>query len=187
MTRRLLNLLTALSLLLCVAAAAVWLESYGTADLSVGAFGNFPFGRGGADAADSFRIKTRGYGFAAWARDGGLHFYWQELPSAQNPLAVGSMYSVVRETTLGFGLNRAPDGPDPGGRKRWARQGTLRVPLWAVVAVLLPLPAWRLPAVVRRRRARRRREGGLCPACGYDLSASPGTCPECGTETTTPA
>jgi hypothetical protein len=25
------------------------------------------------------------------------------------------------------------------------------------------------------------REQGRCPACGYDLRASPGRCPECGT------
>jgi hypothetical protein len=53
-------------------------------------------------------------------------------------------------------------------------------PLWLIPAgVLIPVVmtgifgAWR-----RRRRVRR----GLCPACGYDLRASPGKCPECGAE-----
>jgi hypothetical protein len=56
------------------------------------------------------------------------------------------------------------------------------VPLWmfAVLSALVPAAgtsAW----IVRLTRARSKRVRGLCPACGYDLRATPDRCPECGT------
>ena len=58
--------------------------------------------------------------------------------------------------------------------------GILRIvmfPQWLVAGLCGLLPAVRL---ARRRRRTLRRRGGLCPACGYDLRATPGRCPECG-------
>ncbi len=55
----------------------------------------------------------------------------------------------------------------------WDRR-VVQVPDWFLITVLLVLPAMRW--------ARRRRPPpGSCPACGYDLRASPDRCPECGT------
>jgi hypothetical protein len=67
-----------------------------------------------------------------------------------------------------------------------ARPVTIRsvwLPHGFVAAVLAcPPVVWRLRAGRRRRRDRLR--NGLCPACGYDLRASPDRCPECGTPAT---
>ena len=55
---------------------------------------------------------------------------------------------------------------------------TVAVPHWFVVLTTALLPmrwAWRRIAAGRRRRA------GRCVRCGYDLRATPGRCPECGT------
>src|SRR4051794_3283122 len=60
------------------------------------------------------------------------------------------------------------------GMRRW----NLVLPLWTLICALAVPPGW---WGWRRLKVRRRRRAGLCLACGYDLRASPGRCPECGT------
>jgi hypothetical protein len=67
-----------------------------------------------------------------------------------------------------------------------ARQWTetvrmLVIPGWLASSILLAWPLTTM-AMATRRASRRRRlaRSGHCPACGYDLRASPGRCPECG-------
>ena len=67
------------------------------------------------------------------------------------------------------------------------RSSAIYIPWW-FVTLIAATPAAVL--LVRARRDALRRRRGLCPACGYDLRASPGRCPECGrdqSEVTTPA
>lgn len=52
------------------------------------------------------------------------------------------------------------------------------VPLWWVVVLTSIFPVLWIASHRRRRRFERIR---LCRRCGYDLRATPGRCPECGT------
>ena len=54
----------------------------------------------------------------------------------------------------------------------------LIMPCWSVAAALAAAPLPFVRPLVRRRR----REGGRCAACGYDLRATPDRCPECGAD-----
>jgi hypothetical protein len=55
------------------------------------------------------------------------------------------------------------------------------VPWWMLVLATSILPlCWAGCLWLRSRRQRRIRRLGLCPACGYDLRATAGRCPECG-------
>jgi hypothetical protein len=53
-------------------------------------------------------------------------------------------------------------------------------PLWLLAVVLAIIPARRFRRLALERRAERRRAANQCVACGYDLRASTGSCPECG-------
>lgn len=57
----------------------------------------------------------------------------------------------------------------------------LTIPHWFVFSLAAVLPALWLVRYRRRRTAQWRLEHGLCPRCSYDLRASAGQCPECGT------
>ena len=59
----------------------------------------------------------------------------------------------------------------------WRERWTV-VPYYALLVLSAILPAW---TALRWRYLRKRVRRGLCPACGYDLRASPEHCPECGT------
>ena len=108
-----------------------------------------------------------------------------------------SLFGIFREMT-GLSLNAERDGrwltlvachwegrifagfhSDVGTPKSWGRsERDLIMPDWFIAATCVVLP---YRAVRRWRAARRKRLAGRCRRCGYDLRATPGRCPECGT------
>jgi hypothetical protein len=58
-----------------------------------------------------------------------------------------------------------------------ATHSSIYFPYWSGALLTAVLPgAW----MMQHQRRHRRAKAGHCPACGYDLRASPDRCPECG-------
>jgi hypothetical protein len=162
--RRLLNLLTALSLVLCVAALVLWARSYWVLD-SAGRVG-----RAKVVCIDSL--------------PGALHL-GVTGPDAENEEPGPRphyFYNGGRQGGVG------PGGVMVGGKLvRFGGRidarigyGWIVVPHWFAALLLSALPLLRARGYQRSRRSRRRSSQGRCARCGYDLRATPDHCPECG-------
>lgn len=163
MRRRILNLVTTLSLLIGVAVCVVWVRSYFRTDTICAVRGRellygdssrgalaFAWQTGGQVAEEPVVLEARAKGWA-----------WHVAPGRDR-------YMGARRT-FGFLWFYAAR---PGG----SVERVLHVPDWAVVLAAAVLPVGRAARWSLRRRPR----PGLCPQCGYDLRATPERCPECG-------
>ena len=153
--RRLLNLLTALSLLTCAAAVALRMS--------------------GCEGSPS----------RVWDRVGPVDGTWPSVAAGNHSLSVGIVTPPAPEDGFmtarwGFVYARGITASRvlPTGRLLvlGAYHG-VTVPLWFIATAAAGLPLVRGAALLRNRR---RTGHGLCPDCGYDLRATPDTCPECG-------
>jgi hypothetical protein len=168
MPRKLFTLAAGVSAVLCLASAVGWVDSCRTGRI-VRWQGARP--RDSAEArsvvATSFKGVTyfTGLRYSADAR----------LPAGGQELRLGTLpfdkVAIPRDAWSRAGFqHRVVRLPDGAGQ-------LFAVPYWFWVAAGAVLPSvW----VIRRRRARGRRAAGCCPACGYDLRATPDRCPECG-------
>ena len=106
------------------------------------------------------------------------------------PPTVGAWEALLPRRNLRFaGLQIAPFrtieryeytyyvGPGKSASFVKLRLGLLAVPYWLLALVAAAVPVAGLVGAVRRRA---RRVWGRCVACGYDLRATSGRCPECG-------
>ena len=81
---------------------------------------------------------------------------------------------------LGFDARgTSQSGTTSGGDTERVADWSDRAPHWALMLITGVPPLLYLPILSRGIR-RRRRRGGLCGNCGYDLRATKERCPECG-------
>jgi hypothetical protein len=165
MTRRLLNLLTALSLLLCVAVCALRVRSHWYVDAL-----RWPGG--------IVRSVGSHNGILVWQSytpdPGAQPLPWRNRSRGRDPGYDWQNWGGALRNRAGFGY---AEGSTAGGNR--IRQ--VVVPHWSVALAAVFFPAATLAYRRRRHRRRQRREAaGHCPECGYDLRATPGRCPECG-------
>lgn len=203
MIRRQFTAASFVSLLLFIAAAAIWPRTlmvgdtitYATASDKWYSFGTAPsyvsisVSRGMPPMSPDWIIgegfpPRRGWSFSM--------VRWGEHKVSRTPRKDDGGRKATG--TVSFGLNWSP--PKDGFLGiRWA-SNTYRLgpPFYtrsanatsvciAIHLLLILILASLLPGVwlVARMRARRRRNRGQCPSCGYDLRASTDRCPECGT------
>jgi len=201
MKRRLFNFLTGLSLLMCVAVLACWVFGMvGKRHAAVVRLGGRPersfFARVSRQhliLSDQLMVPV---GMPAGYVLDSTHFRQSTVTGPTFPPAgVGTEldpeYFALNPDGAGFRKFRLWHGGvkvhDERGAIAWqvrAAYGAVEIPWWSLLILCSALPASRW--LVRHRRRSRARHR-LCESCGYDLRATPGRCPECGTVAEAPA
>jgi hypothetical protein len=181
--RRFFNLAAAVSLLLCVATAALWVVSYWfipdfwrttVVDRAIAVH---------SKEWDTIGISC-GWGSMMVAADtqifdepglvAGVHFAL--LPVWIKP-SIGPGKTVWNRFGFAYDPNHLMIDPGPP-RVVLRSSHRLYFPHWSLAAITAIVPSiWCL----RRQRDRARKRLGRCVTCGYDLRATPDRCPECGT------
>lgn len=186
MARGLFAFISLVSLLLCVAAAGLWAQSYRRTDALIAGFWGYrhhPNYTNYYDAweLDAFndhgKLKARLWLRGCVAGPG----RYEAFPREKGRLLTVGPPNAFRLEAAEDDLARAGRSRlAPGFRYRsTARLRLLAMPHAAAVGLTALLPLIAAVRLVRRRRFIR---SGHCPVCGYDLRASKERCPECGTE-----
>jgi hypothetical protein len=179
MKRRLLNLLTALSLLLFAAAVVLWVRSYWRYDQVnwFSADNGLCLASGDGVFAVMFGPNYKGPGAVQWPPGWRYRNYAALGPDGLPGQIQIASHRRLKRLNLAYDANRlvaAGEGPAYYSSHRFY------FPHWLALLILAAVPASR---AWRARRRRRTIAAGRCARCGYDLRATPGRCPECGTAT----
>ena len=195
--RRLLNFLTALSLLLCAATAALWVRSYWVGDrlewnrerrethvhdwwqtsLASECGGLSLYHRHGTETS------AGGGNWHVWRADDAPGLRWRRATAHRYPRPIDGPRPDFRRWGFLWDRDFSDDENYAGDGRRVYRKVWVVVPHALLALLTAALPATRAPRLVRRWIRKRR---GLCARCGYDLHTKPGRCPECGTMTPAP-
>jgi hypothetical protein len=157
MKRRILHFFISLSLLVCVATAALWIRSSRAADLLVHMRSN---------SSQVFFSSAGDLGFELILESPNLErdarWSWERLGAGRPRLFAPAMGFSTRVEKV-------------AGTTYQHYVGWLGDWLICLVTGILPVIHG-----IRWRRTKRRPDG-VCQTCGYDLRATPERCPECGT------
>jgi hypothetical protein len=157
MSRRLFAILSAVSILLCVASLFAWVRSYTAAYVL-----EYVPTVSTTTPTVSWLYSSRGRIWIGRMNSAPFPEGWHFEPRTPTP-------EWAMHNFLGFGYTK------PGE----ARMYGIIVPYWFAALALASLPAcWLI-----RNTARSRAREGICRSCGYDLRATPDRCPECGMPT----
>jgi hypothetical protein len=162
MKRRLFNILSALSLVVCIATPVLWVRSLWVADTVHWSSG------GRLYAVNLLSVKgVLGLGVVRYPQP-----HSSVAPSEWQTFRRDQVNDIepFRWSFLGVAVKTGSDADGQGI--------AVKVSCWFLLGVSAVLPArwfwvWRRARMIERQ--------GRCRKCGYDLRASPERCPECGT------
>jgi hypothetical protein len=198
--RRLLNLLTWLSLLLFLGLTVLAVRSHWIYDLVTVRWNPVPAERLSSGYVINYNSWPGSLSLnVVGVTDADAPFWREALPRVAPGLwsyTVGGDGRAMRirgghyrgidvwRKWLLFRYDRAEQAPSPLGDGTAARvvSRVVVVPHWSMMLLAAALPLARLRGVIATRRRTARAAGGRCVVCGYDLRATPGRCPECGTK-----
>jgi hypothetical protein len=174
--RHLFNLLSAVSLVLCVATVVLWVRSYWLYD----EFCVRAFSQKQASSTlwghDAVTIVEGQIDF--WRRVSSLRLATLPAGFHESGLIHPEFRDIGFETPSILGFNylhgKLQSRAGPYSEENWQ----IGIPFWFLTAMFAFVPVMR----TRRRWIRLGcKPPGFCAVCGYDLRATPERCPECGT------